>query len=371
MRSNQAVLFSTITLSIILSACGGGSAVTESGQVASNQDTAVSSGSETIVIPPSTNAITSSEEQPSAATTPVRTTTPVRSVTTTTTQTQTPADNFGAASLAAATVSNDNVVLSWNQTNDVPQGGYNVFIDGTIAKDLSHIVGTTVTVQGLDLSVQHCFTVQAQYSQASPVQYFTSNRRCTDAQQSGNQAPEITGNPANSVDAGGSYSFTPNASDGDDDTLTFTVANLPAWAQFNSQTGRLSGSPTTDDVGNYNNIVITVSDGTDETSLNAFAISVNSNTSTAVTGSFSLRWTAPTTRTDGSVLNLADIQGYCIYVGTTRDNLQMVADINEGDRTTYVVDNLDLGDYYVAVSVYDQENNMSGYSNVVQKTAVN
>ena len=155
MRSYQAV-FTTITLSIILSACGGGSAVTESGQVASNQDTAVSSGSETIIIPPSTNAITSSEEQPSAATTPVTTTTTVKPVTTTQTPTVS-ANAFGAASLTTATVSNDDVVLSWNQTNDTPQSGYNVFIDGVSATDLTNIAGTTATVQGLDLSVQHCF----------------------------------------------------------------------------------------------------------------------------------------------------------------------------------------------------------------------
>ncbi len=105
--------------------------------------------------------------------------------------------------------------------------------------------------------------------------------------------------------------------------------------------------------------------------MNAFAVTVNPDATVETTGSISLRWVAPTTRTDGSALNLSEIQGYCVYVGTTRDNLQMVADINEGDRTTYVLDNLDLGDYYVAVSVYDQQNNMSSYSNIVMKTAVN
>ncbi|MES9892347.1 MAG: putative Ig domain-containing protein [Candidatus Thiodiazotropha sp.] len=246
-----------------------------------------------------------------------------------------------------------------------------MFIDGVNSKDLSSTAGTTATVQGLDLSVQHCFTVQARYTQASPEQFFTSNSRCTEAQQSDNQAPVITGNPANSVNAGESYSFTPSATDSDNDNLTFSVTNLPAWAQFNDQTGTLSGSPTADDVGDYNNIVITVSDGTDEDSLNAFAVTVNPDATVETTGSISLRWVAPTTRTDGSALNLSEIQGYCVYVGTTRDNLQMVADINEGDRTTYVLDNLDLGDYYVAVSVYDQQNNMSSYSNIVMKTAVN
>ncbi|MCW4351024.1 MAG: putative Ig domain-containing protein [Candidatus Thiodiazotropha endolucinida] len=376
MRLHQAA-FSAITLSIILSACGGGSAVTESDQVANipDQETAVSNGSETIVIPPPKNGATSIEEpttttKPPATSTPV-TSTPVRPAPTT--NTPEPAEVFGAASLTTAAVSGDDVVLSWSQANDVPQGGYNIFIDGVNSEDLSSTTGTTATVQGLDLSVQHCFTVQARYTQATPVQFFTSNSRCTDAQQSDsdNQAPVITGNPTNSVNAGESYSFTPSATDSDNDNLTFSVTNLPAWAQFNNQTGTLSGSPTVDDVGDYNNIVITVSDGTDEDSLNAFAVTVNPDATASVTGSISLRWVAPTTRTDGSALNLSEIQGYCVYVGTTRNNLQMVADINEGDRTTYVLDNLDLGDYYVAVSVYDQQNNMSSYSNIVMKTAVN
>ncbi|MCU7942377.1 MAG: hypothetical protein KZQ87_06815 [Candidatus Thiodiazotropha sp. (ex Cardiolucina cf. quadrata)] len=369
MRLHQAA-FSAITLSIILSACGGGSAVTESDQVANipDQDTAVSSGNETIVIPPPENGAASIEE-PATTTTQPGTSTPVKPAPTTNTRES--AEVFGAASLTTAAVSGDDVILSWSQTNDVPQGGYNIFIDGVNSKDLSSTTGTTATVQGLDLSVQHCFTVQALYTQANPVQLFTSNSLCTDSQQSDNQAPVISGNPTNSVNAGESYSFTPSATDSDNDNLTFSVANLPAWAQFDNQTGALTGSPTADDVGDYSNIVITVSDGADEDSLSAFTVTVNLDTTASTTGSISLRWVAPTTRTDGSVLSLSEIQGYWIYVGTTRDNLQMVADINEGDMTTYVLDNLDLGDYYVAVSVYDQQNNMSSYSNIVMKTAVN
>jgi hypothetical protein len=229
-----------------------------------------------------------------------------------------------------------------------------------------------VTIDGLDLSERHCYRVQALFTQADPAETLNSNGRCTDARQASNQAPVISGNPSNSVDAGSSYTFTPSATDSDDDELTFSVSNLPDWARFNRNTGRLSGSPTADDAGNYDNIVITVSDGTDEADLTAFAITVNHDGAPeAGTGAISLRWVAPTTRTDGTALNMSEIQGYCIFVGTTRDNLQMVADINQGDATDYVVDNLDLGDYYVAVSVYDQEDNMSTYSNVVMKSALN
>jgi hypothetical protein len=282
-----------------------------------------------------------------------------------------PVEVYGAATLANASISADNVILRWHQTNALPESGYNILIDGEVAEDLGGIASTTATVGGLDLSEQHCFEVQAQYTQVTPAQYFISNSLCTDAQQSVNQAPEISGTPSNSVDVSGSYFFRPRATDSDNDDLTFSVTNLPAWARFNNQTGRLSGSPTADDVGDYGDIVITVSDGTDEASLGAFAITVNPGVTEPVTGSISLNWVAPTTRTDGVTLNLSEIGGYCVYVGTTRDNLQMVADVSDGDSTGYVLDDLDLGDYYVAVTVYDQDNNMSDYSNVLLRTAMN
>ncbi|MCM8857253.1 MAG: putative Ig domain-containing protein [Candidatus Thiodiazotropha sp.] len=185
-----------------------------------------------------------------------------------------------------------------------------------------------------------------------------------------NQVPVIGGTPASAVDAGDAYRFSPTATDGDTDTLSFSVANLPNWADFNTQNGTVSGSPTDQDVGNYNNIQITVSDGTDSATLTAFTISVNPVVVAQTTGSMSLRWTAPTTRTDGSSLSLADIKGYCIYVGTTRDNLQMQVELAEGDLTSYILDNLELGEYYVAVSVFDQQDIMSSYSNIVLKSVI-
>jgi hypothetical protein len=276
--------FKAITLSVILSACGGESTVSEVDQVANmpGQQTVVSDSNETATITPPEDDTTFSEEE---------TTTPTATPTATATATPTPGNS-------------------------------------------------------------------------EPVE------ESTDAEQSANQVPEISGNPSNSVDVGDSYSFTPGATDSDNDDLTFSVTNLPAWAQFDNQSGTLSGTPTVDDVGDYNNIVITVSDGTDEASLNAFAITVNPVNVESVTGSISLRWVAPTTRTDGSELSLSEIQGYCIYVGTTSDNLEMIADLNQSDIVSYELSDLELGDYYVAVTVYDQQNVMSGLSNVVMKTAV-
>jgi hypothetical protein len=283
-------VFTLMALGIVLSACNEGSAVTESDQVANSpaQETAVSSGSETVTQTPTESNTTSGSGQTTVITAPPATT-------------------------------------------------------------------TNTTVKPV----------------TSPSTTTTGGTASNDSTDSANQTPVITGSPALSVDVGESYGFRPNATDGDNDNLTFSINNRPSWAQFNINTGELSGTPAAEDVGDYNNIVISVSDGTKTVSLAAFSIAVNSVGSGPVTGSISLSWIAPRTRTDGSTLNLADIKGYCIYVGTTRDNLEMVVDVNEGDRTSYVLDNLEVGDYYVAVSVYDQQDIMSNYSNVVLKSAVN
>lgn len=91
-----------------------------------------------------------------------------------------------------------------------------------------------------------------------------------------NSPPTIGGTPSTSVVAGNAYSFTPTASDPDGDTLVFSVAGAPSWAQFNAGTGRLSGSPTEGDVGTTAGIVITVDDGTVTRSLPPFSIDVTS-----------------------------------------------------------------------------------------------
>src|SRR2546421_6575422 len=86
--------------------------------------------------------------------------------------------------------------------------------------------------------------------------------------------PTISGNPATSVVAGQNYSFTPTTTDPSGKTLTFSISNKPSWANFNAGTGQLSGTPASANVGTYSNIMISVSDGTSNAALPAFAITV-------------------------------------------------------------------------------------------------
>jgi hypothetical protein len=176
-----------------------------------------------------------------------------------------------------------------------------------------------------------------------------------------NKAPTITGTPVTSVNAGSAYTFRPTAADGDGDTLTFSIANLPAWATFNATTGQLAGTPAAASVGTYSNIVISVSDGKASAALAAFAITVADVSSGAAT----LRWTPPTENTDGSTLT--NLAGYRIAYGVSATQLTQTIQIANAGMSSYLVDGLAPGTYYFAVRAYASNGAESADSNVVAK----
>jgi hypothetical protein len=163
-----------------------------------------------------------------------------------------------------------------------------------------------------------------------------------------NSPPTISGTPATSVVAGVAYSFTPTANDADGDTLAFSISGKPSWATFSTATGKLSGTPTSTQVGSYSNIVITVSDGKASTSLPAFGITV---TQPASSGTANLSWTAPTQNTDGSALT--DLAGYRVYHGTSPDALNEMYQVGSPTTTTYSFSQLASGTHYFAVAAYN------------------
>ncbi len=98
-----------------------------------------------------------------------------------------------------------------------------------------------------------------------------------------NRAPTITGTAPSSVVANTSYSFSPAGSDPDGQTLTYSVSNKPSWASFSTSTGRLSGTPTSANVGTFSGITITASDGSLSASLAPFSITVSAAPNVAPT----------------------------------------------------------------------------------------
>jgi hypothetical protein len=177
-----------------------------------------------------------------------------------------------------------------------------------------------------------------------------------------NRLPTITGTPPSAVMQGTAYSFQPSASDPDGDTLTFTVANAPAWAAFDSATGRLSGTPLAQHVGTTSGIVITVRDGALTASLPAFAVTVQA----VATGSALLSWTPPTTNTDGSPLT--NLAGYKIYWGTQQGTYPNSATLNNPGLATYVVEGLAPGTYFFVATAVNTLGAESSFSGVASKT---
>jgi hypothetical protein len=178
-----------------------------------------------------------------------------------------------------------------------------------------------------------------------------------------NRPPTITGVPPTAITAGMAYSFTPTSSDPDGDTLTFTVANLPAWATFNTATGRISGTPAAQHVGTTAGIVITANDGRLGTaSLAAFNLTVQA----VAVGSATLSWLPPTTNTDGSALT--NLAGYRIYWGPAQGNYPNSTTLSNPGLTSYVISNLSPGTYYFVATAYNSAGVESTFSGVASKT---
>ncbi|MEO0971999.1 MAG: putative Ig domain-containing protein [Pseudomonadota bacterium] len=177
-----------------------------------------------------------------------------------------------------------------------------------------------------------------------------------------NEAPTIEGTPDTEVVAGNAYSFTPTADDADGDTLTFSIDNAPSWANFSSTTGTLSGTPLEADVGTYSNIVISVSDGTDTAALAAFTLEVTSAGELSVT----LDWNPPTENTDDS--GLTDLTSYRIYVGVEPGNYTDQVEVDNPGLSSFVVERMDAGTYYFAITAVNSLGIESDFSNEVTVT---
>ena len=177
-----------------------------------------------------------------------------------------------------------------------------------------------------------------------------------------NPPPTISGTPATSANAGTAYSFTPTASDPNGNALTFSIQNPPSWASFNTQSGNLSGTPTSGDAGTYSNIIISVSDGTSSASLPAFSIIVTQ----VANGSATVSWSAPTQNTDGSALT--NLAGFNIYYGTSATNLSQSVQIANPGLTTYALGNLAPATWYFAVNAYSAAGTESALSSIASKT---
>jgi hypothetical protein len=179
-----------------------------------------------------------------------------------------------------------------------------------------------------------------------------------------NASPTISGQPVTALNAGTAYMFLPTASGANGANgamLTFAIQNKPSWATFNTSTGELAGTPGISDIGSYNGILISVSDGVATTELPTFSISVTQYS----TGSVTLSWLPPTTNTNGTPLT--NLAGYKIYYGTNPYSLNQSVQITNPGIASYVIGNLSPATWYFSLVSYNSENIKSPLSQVVSK----
>jgi hypothetical protein len=84
------------------------------------------------------------------------------------------------------------------------------------------------------------------------------------------------------------------------------------------------------------------------------------------TGSATLKWTAPTTNTNGSALT--GLAGYHIYYGTSAGSMTNEIDVANAGTTSYVISNLSAGTWYFGIIAYTNSGLESAMSNVGSKT---
>jgi hypothetical protein len=109
----------------------------------------------------------------------------------------------------------------------------------------------------------------------------------------------ISGSPPNTVKVGSAYSFTPTATDSAGLKVSFGITGKPSWATFSSTTGKLSGTPTSANVGAYSGIGISAYDGI-STAVKWFGITVQAGSTTPTGGSLTISGSPPYSVNAGS-----------------------------------------------------------------------
>lgn len=191
------------------------------------------------------------------------------------------------------------------------------------------------------------------------------------ANSAGNSAPKISGTPATQASVGAAYSMAPQVADPDGDALAFSIQNKPSWAEFNTTTGQLTGTPN--EQATAANILITVSDGKTSVSLPAFSITVGAPGSTPAAPSdavpsgpgVELSWNVPTQTEDGGTLQ--NLAGYRIHYGPNENTLVNSVEVASAGLNRFTVQNVPRGTYFFAVRAITADGDQSKLSNVISR----
>ena len=173
----------------------------------------------------------------------------------------------------------------------------------------------------------------------------------------------ISGTPPEAVTAGALYLFTPTVESNGESPPAFAIDGLPHWAGFNDINGELYGAPADEDIGFYDAITISATDGVVETSLPPFSIQVVAPG--AAQGAVTLSWAPPTENEDGSYLT--DLAGYWVYWGNNPGTYTNWMRIDDPGLTMLVIEDLVPGSWEFAMTSFNAAGVESSLSNTITR----
>ena len=88
-----------------------------------------------------------------------------------------------------------------------------------------------------------------------------------------NNPPKITSSPLKEISQDSEYNYTLIASDPDGDNISFSPVTIPSWLTFNTNNGKLTGTPSLSNVGDHT-VKLRVTDSGGKTIDQEFTISV-------------------------------------------------------------------------------------------------
>lgn len=130
-------------------------------------------------------------------------------------------------------------------------------------------------------------------------------------------APAISGTTPQTTAEDAPYSFTPTIDTNSGEITAWSIANKPVWADFNTVTGKVSGTPTNTNVGNYADINITATNGEGSSSF-VYDLNVTNTNDAPIAGD-----TSVTTPEDTPI----DVNASAL-----------VDDVDAGDQLTITID---------------------------------
>lgn len=137
----------------------------------------------------------------------------------------------------------------------------------------------------------------------------------------------------------------------------FTIRNRPAWAEFDADTGALSGTPAASDVGRYEHVTI---------SRGSVAVAFDLDVVANATGVARLAWEPPVVRKDGTPFD--DVAGYRVYYGRSPQQLTQALEIEDASVREAEVTSLAPGTWYFVATAVDSLGAESELSPVASKT---